>query len=199
METPDTILQFWFGTNTDDAAVAAEQSKLWWIKRDETDRLIRERFESVLRKAAQHELDEWAGTPAGRLALIILADQFPRNMYRNTPASFACDELARVWCREGLRDNVHLALRPIQRVFFYLPLEHSESLDDQEQAVALFRELADGADEQRREVFAGFLDYALRHRDVIARFGRFPHRNSILGRVSTDEEIAFLKLPGSSF
>jgi len=199
METPDTILEFWFGTNADDVAIAAERSKLWWIKRDETDHLIRERFESVLRQTAQHELDAWADTPAGRLALIILVDQFPRNMYRNTPASFAYDELARTWCREGLRDNVHLALRPIQRVFFYLPLEHSESMEDQEQSVTLFRELADGADARGKDVFAGFLDYALRHREVIARFGRFPHRNRILGRASTDEEIAFLAQPGSSF
>lgn len=199
METPETILEFWFGTNADDAAVAAERSKLWWIKRDETDRVIRERFESTLLKAARRELDAWADTPRGRLALILLTDQFTRNMYRNTPASFAHDELARGWCREGLRDKVHLALWPIQRVFFYLPLEHSESLEDQVQAVALFRELTEGADAQGREVFAGFLDYALRHRDVIARFGRFPHRNQILGRASTEEEMAFLKQPGSSF
>ena len=150
VENPDSILEFWFGTSSDDVAVASEQSKLWWIKRDETDDLIRRRFESCLRQAAQHQLDAWAETPAGRLALILLTDQFARNMYRNTPASFAYDELARTWCREGLRENVHLALRPIQRVFFYLPLEHSESLEDQEQAVTLFRELADGADAQSK-------------------------------------------------
>lgn len=199
METPDTILEFWFGTNPDDVAVAAEHASLWWMKRDETDRIIRERFESTLHKAARHELDAWAETPAGRLALILLADQFSRNMYRNTPASFAYDELARAWCKDGLRNNMHHALRPIQRVFFYLPLEHSESMEDQEQSVALFTELVEYAGPQGGEVFAGFLDYARRHRDVIARFGRFPHRNRILGRASTEEEIAFLKEPGSSF
>lgn len=199
METPDSIRTFWFGTDIDDVAVATEQAKLWWVKRDETDATIRRRFEPWVRKAAQHELDAWAGTPTGRLALILLCDQFPRNMYRNMPEAFACDELARGWCREGLHANAHLALRPIERVFFYLPLEHAESLEDQEWAVALFRELADGADVRSREVFTGFLDYALRHREVIARFGRFPHRNRILGRLSTDEEIAFLKQPGSSF
>lgn len=199
MENPAAILDFWFGTNKDDAAVASERAKLWWIKRDETDSTIRERFEAVVRKAAQRELDAWAESPQGRLALIILADQFPRNMYRNTPEAFGCDELARAWCKEGLRNNVHCALRPIERVFFYLPLEHSESLDDQDRSVALFRELVDSVGEQGREVFAGFLDYARRHREVIARFGRFPHRNRILGRESTEEEIAFLKEPGSSF
>lgn len=199
MENPATILEFWFGTNKGDAAVASERAKLWWIKRDETDSAIRERFEAVVRKAVQRELDAWGESPQGRLALIILTDQFTRNMFRNTPGAFAWDELARTWCKEGLRNNMHNALRPIERVFFYLPLEHSESLDDQEQSVTLFRELVDSVGEPGRDVFAGFLDYARRHREVIARFGRFPHRNHILGRESTVEEIAFLKEPGSSF
>ena len=199
MENPDSILEFWFGTSKDDAIAASERSSLWWVKRDETDNAIRQRFESCLHMAANRELDAWSGTPAGRLALIILTDQFPRNMYRNTPAAFAYDELARLWCKEGLRNNVHLVLRPIERVFFYLPLEHSESLADQEQSVALFRELTDSAGAQGREVFGGLLDYAVRHREIIARFGRFPHRNRILGRASTEEELAFLKEPGSSF
>ena len=199
MENPESILEFWFGTGKDDVAVASERAKLWWIKRDETDKAIRERFEAVVRKAAQRELDAWAESPRGRLALIILTDQFPRNVYRNTPEAFAFDALALAWCKEGLRINAHHALRPIERVFFYLPLEHSESMEDQEQAVALFRELVDSVGEAGREVFAGFLDYAMRHREVIARFGRFPHRNRILGRESSEAEIAFLKEPGSSF
>lgn len=199
IETPDTIREFWFGNSPDDAVVAQERAKLWWIKRDETDHAIRQRFEQYVHQAARHALDAWAETPQGRLALIILTDQFPRNMYRNTPAAFACDEQARAWCREGLRKGEHLLLRPIERVFFYLPLEHSESMEDQDQSVALFRELVDGMGAQGREVFGGYLDYALRHREVIARFGRFPHRNPILGRASTGEETAFLKEPGSSF
>lgn len=199
MDNPAAVLDFWFGTNQADAAVAAERAKLWWIKRDETDRAIRERFEAIVHKAARRELEAWAESPQGRLALIILTDQFPRNMYRNTADAFAFDALARAWCKEGLRNNAHRALRPIERVFFYLPLEHSESMDDQEQAVALFRALVDGVGETGREVFSGFLDYAVRHREVIARFGRFPHRNRILGRESNEEEIAFLKEPGSSF
>ncbi|WP_420473265.1 DUF924 family protein [Noviherbaspirillum sp. ST9] len=199
MENPASVLEFWFGTSKDDAAVASERAKLWWIKRDETDGVIRERFEHMVRKAAERELDAWSESAQGRLALLILTDQFPRNMYRNTPEAFAFDAMAREWCKEGLRNNAHHALRPIERVFFYLPLEHSESMDDQEQAVALFRELMDSVGEAGREVFAGFLDYAVRHREVIARFGRFPHRNRILGRESSAEEIAFLKEPGSSF
>lgn len=199
METPASILDFWFGDGKDDAAVATERAKLWWIKRDDTDSAVRERFSAVVDKAARREFDAWAASPQGRLALIILTDQFPRNMYRNTPEAFAFDALARTWCKEGLRNKVHEALRPIERVFFYLPLEHSESLDDQDRSVALFRELVDSVGEPGRDVFAGFLDYARRHREVIARFGRFPHRNHILGRESTVEEIAFLNEPGSSF
>ena len=199
MESVASILDFWFGANTDDVAVASERSKLWWVKREETDAAIRQRFEPCVLSAVRRELDAWADTPRGRLALIILTDQFPRNIYRNTPAAFGCDELARAWCKEGLHRNAHLALRPIERVFFYLPLEHSESMDDQEQAVALFRELADSVGQQAKDVFRGFLDYAIRHREVIAQFGRFPHRNAILGRASTGEEIAFLRQPGSSF
>ncbi|HEY0844597.1 MAG TPA: DUF924 family protein [Noviherbaspirillum sp.] len=194
-ETPDSIRDFWFGASQDDATVAAEQSSLWWTKHPDTDRRIRERFEPWLQKAAAGELDHWAAMPRGRLALILLTDQFPRNMYRNTPQAFAFDALARRWCMEGLRDGADRQLRPIERVFFYLPLEHAESLEDQERAVSLFRALA----EQAGPGFDGYLNYAIRHRDVIARFGRFPHRNRILGRVSTPEEAAFLTEPGSSF
>jgi uncharacterized protein (DUF924 family) len=191
MENPDTILMFWFGSNAD----AAERSRLWWGKHPETDKLIGERFASSLRKAADGELDDWAATPGGRLALILLTDQFSRNMYRDTPNAFAFDAIALRCCKEGLLEDVDKLLRPIERVFFYLPLEHSESLKDQERSVALLQALA----QEAKPDFAGFLDYAIRHRAVIARFGRFPHRNRILGRTSTEQEAAFLKEPGASF
>lgn len=199
MEDPSTIREFWFGTSSDDVIVSREQSRLWWHKHPDTDTSIRERFEPWLEKAVRHELDAWASTPAGRLALILLTDQFSRNMYRDTPRAFASDPLALAWCKEGLRHNVDARLRPIERVFFYLPLEHAESLLDQEQAVARFQTLIGEVDPQRRPAFVGFLEYAVRHREVIARFGRFPHRNRILGRESTAEELAFLAQPGSSF
>lgn len=199
MENPETIHRFWFDAASDDVAVAEQQSRLWWQKHPDTDRQIRQRFEPWLRRAANGELDAWAATPGGRLALILLTDQFSRNMYRNAPESFAYDAFAHRWCREGLEEGADRALRPIERVFFYLPLEHAESLEDQERAVALFRQLVQDVGTARAGAFEGFLDYAIRHRDVIARFGRFPHRNAILGRVSTPEEAAFLKEPGSSF
>ncbi len=199
METPDSILAFWFGSEPDDAAVAGAQSRLWWGKDATVDAAMGERFTPWVDRAARGELDAWRNAPRGRLALILLADQFPRNIHRGTAAAFALDPLARRWCREGLTAGADRALRPIERVFFYLPLEHSESLDDQEDAVALYRGLMTELDARLQPVFAGFLDYALRHRDVVARFGRFPHRNRLLGRPSTAEEEAFLATPGSSF
>lgn len=199
METQDTILEFWFGLNTDDQTVAAEQSKLWWRKHPETDKRIQQRFEAYVTKAANRELDTWAATPRGRLALILLTDQFPRNIYRDTPQAFSFDALALSWSKEGIREGFHKSLRPIERVFFYLPLEHSESLEDQEQSVALYQELVADVKSEEKSTFDGFLDFAIRHRDIVKRFGRFPHRNRIVGRESTAEELAFLQEKGSSF
>ncbi|MES2073804.1 MAG: DUF924 family protein [Pseudomonadota bacterium] len=196
METVDSILEFWFGTAADDAITAKRQAKLWWQKDPQADALILQRFEGYVQQAASGELDAWTATPSGLLALILLTDQFPRNMYRDTPQAFAFDTLARGWCKQGIGAAADFSLRPLQRVFFYLPLEHSESLPDQQQSVALFAKLA--AD-SGGPTLAGYVDYARRHHDVIARFGRFPHRNRILGRASTAEELAFLTEKGSSF
>ena len=199
METPDTVHAFWFGPAADDEVIAGRQSRLWWRKDPDTDAHLRQRFAPWLARAAAHELDAWLGSPRGRLALILLTDQIPRNIYRDTARAFAFDPLARRWCEEGLAAGVDEALRPIERVFFYLPLEHSESLSDQQRAVALYRALAAGAPEGARKSFDVFLDFADRHLDVIKRFGRFPHRNKLLGRASTDREREFLAQPGSSF
>jgi uncharacterized protein (DUF924 family) len=201
-ETPQTIAAFWFGelaSDAHDAAVAERQAPLWWRKDPATDSTIRRRFEDVITEAAMGGLDAWAKTPAGRLALIVLTDQFPRNIHRDTPAAFRHDPLARAWCKEGLALGDDARLRPIERVFFYLPLEHSESLEDQERSVALYRALSEGVPAPQRAVFDGFLDFAVRHRDIVERFGRFPHRNRLLGRRSSPQELAFLEEPGSSF
>lgn len=199
METAHTLLQFWFGTSDDDAEVARAQSALWWSKDASTDTTIRTRFAGLLAQAEDGALDDWLATPRGRLALIVLTDQFPRNMYRDTPEAFAFDHLARAWCEAGLALGADQALRPIERVFFYLPLEHSEALADQQRAVALFEALSGDGAATLQPTLASNLDFALRHRDIIARFGRFPHRNRILGRASTPEETAFLREKGSSF
>jgi uncharacterized protein (DUF924 family) len=197
--TIETVLEFWFGSNADDGAVAKEKSALWWSKSPQVDEEIRQRFENLVAQAGSGELAEWQSTPSGRLALILLTDQFPRNIYHDSPRAFAQDSKALAWCLSGIKSDFDLKLRPIERVFFYLPLEHAESLKHQEQSVKLCRELAESVVGDQKTLFEGYLDYAVRHRDTIARFGRFPHRNKILARKSTPEEIAFLAELGSSF
>lgn len=198
-ETIQSILGFWFGDAADDTAAAAGQAGLWWGKSDEVDRQIGERFEAMLQQAAAGELDAWKQTPQGRLALILLLDQFPRNIYRGTPQAFAYDARARALTLEGLEAGDDQALRPIERVFFYLPLEHAEDLPLQQRCVALFEQLQSALPEAAAKVFGGFTDFAHKHLVIIERFGRFPHRNDILGRKSSEEEIAFLATPNSSF
>lgn len=197
--TPNTVLDFWFGNAGDDTATAQAQQKLWWSKNATVDADIRGRFADLVESAAAGKFGHWAQDARGRLALILLFDQFPRNMYRDTPRAFSYDPLARQLALAGIASGADRELRAIERVFFYLPLEHSESAALQERCVTLFTALAAGVPEADRKTFQGYVDYAVRHRDVIHRFGRFPHRNHILGRVSTPEETAFLKQPGSSF
>ncbi|MEO6919472.1 MAG: DUF924 family protein [Collimonas sp.] len=193
------IRKFWFGENPDDAIVASQQSVLWWGKDPATDLQIKQRFESTLLAAENNQLSDWKKTPRGALALVILTDQFPRNIYRDTPRSFSFDALARSFCRIGLQTNFYNTLRPIERSFLHLPLTHSELLADQDQSVALAAALVEQVSASQKECFAGYLSFAIQHRDIIARFGRFPHRNRILQRQSTPQEQAFLQRPGSSF
>jgi len=197
--TIEEILDFWFGSNPDDAAVAKEKAALWWSKNPQIDDEIRQRFANFATKAAAGELSDWQSIPSGRLALILLTDQFPRNIYRDSPRAFAYDAKALALCVNGIDQGLDLKLRPIERVFFYLPLEHAESVEHQDKSVTLFSELVSIADERHKAPFKEYLDFAVRHHDIIARFGRFPHRNRILGRQSTPEEVAFLAEPGSSF
>lgn len=201
-ESPASIHRYWFGGNAhelDDAAIAQRQSKLWWAKDDRTDREIAERFVPWITRAERGGLTDWAETSVGLLALVLLTDQFPRNAFRGTPRSFAFDALARGWCRTLIDGPHYASLRPVERVFALLPLEHSESPADQDACVARMQALHAHAAPAFVETAAGYVDYAIRHRDIVARFGRFPHRNAILGRPSTSEEIAFLATPGSSF
>lgn len=199
MENQTSIIEYWFGRNADDAVVANEQSPLWWSKNINTDNEIRDRFGALVLAAEAGDLDDWSHSPEGRLALILLTDQFSRNIHRDTHAAFRFDDLARNWCEEGLASHADKKLRPIERVFFYLPLEHSEDLDRQNRCVELYRELAGEVSHELKSTFDGFVNFALRHQVIIERFGRFPHRNEILGRKSTPEEIEFLKQPHSSF
>ena len=199
METTESILEFWFGANPDNGIVAQERAKLWWAKNPAVDDETHLRFETYVIKAANGELSDWQSTPRARLALILLTDQFPRNIYRGTANAFAFDAKSLAWSLDGIVKGFDLRLRPIEKTFFYLPLEHSESLTHQERSVELFATLARSVAESHRAPFDEYLIFAQRHRDVIKRFRRFPHRNEILGRESTTEESAFLKEPGSSF
>jgi uncharacterized protein (DUF924 family) len=193
------VLQCWFGDADDEATVIDRQSGLWWGKDEGVDADLRRRFGPLLQDLEAGRLDAWEVTPPGRLAAIILADQIPRNIHRGTPAAFRTDPIALSLALEGLDSGDNRRLSPLQRVFFYLPLEHAESLECQDLSVALYQDLLDEAEEGLRRHFQSYLDFARRHRDIIRRFGRFPHRNYILGRDSTAEEAAFLKKPGSSF
>ncbi len=195
----DELLEFWFGDDTDDVAVAEAKAGLWWGHKPETDEEIRERFGTAATSAAVGILDHWSGSPRGRLALILLLDQMPRVIHRGMAKAFAMDADALKLAEQGLASGADRLLRPIERVFFYLPFEHSEDLADQERCLELFRDLAESVPEAHRKTFDSYVDYAVRHHEIIERFGRFPHRNQVLGRESTPEELGYLSEPGSGF
>lgn len=185
------ILDFWFG----DATGFRPQ----WFKKDPAfDDAIRAKFREDLERAIEGEYDDWAQSAEGRIALIVLLDQFSRNLFRGSPKSWSQDPKALELTREGIEKGHDQELSQLQRFFFYLPLEHSEDLAVQNESVAQYTALVDDYPAPESPARGG-LDYAERHHVIIERFGRFPHRNEILGRESTPEEIEFLKQPGSSF
>lgn len=197
--SPEAVLDFWFGQPGPAAEVAARQSPLWFGKSAANDQQVTGRFADTLIAAGAGQLDHWARTPRNRLALIVVLDQFPHHIHRNQGQSFAYDAQSLAHAQAMIENGDAGRVAPIERVFVYLPLEHAESLALQDQSVALYAQLATEAGAAERPLFDGFLDYAVKHRDVVARFGRFPHRNELLGRPSSSEEIAFLQKPGSRF
>lgn len=200
MQAPwQDLLHWWFGQGTSATEIAAEKQRLWFGYRPQQDAEARERFGALVEQALNGDLQDWAELPEGWLALVLLVDQLPRMIHRDTPRAFAGDERAQQLVRDGLAHGGDMLLSPIQRVFIYLVLEHAENLAVQDLAVAHFTALRDIAAEHEQALFRDFLDYAERHREVISRFGRFPHRNAILGRDSSDAEQSFLQQPGSSF
>lgn len=187
--SPDDILDLWFGDRR--APPTAATSKRWFAKDEAFDTMLRERFGEALAAARRGELDAWASAADGALALIILLDQFGRNCHRGSAAMYAGDAKGLALAEDAIDRGFDRELRPVERTFVYMPFMHAEDLAAQERCVELFRAMgADGAQN---------LEYAIAHRDIVARFGRFPHRNELLGRESTDEEREFLKKPGSSF
>jgi uncharacterized protein (DUF924 family) len=191
MSQAETILGFWFGHP--DEPDYGKQKAVWFHKKPEFDAELKHRFLEDYQKAAAGNLDDWVNAAETSLALILLLDQFPRNMFRNTPQAFATDDKALVVAKHAVAQGYDCELLPVQRWFIYLPFEHSENLADQRWCVQLFQQLKDDVNSDQA------IASALRHREIIERFGRFPHRNQILGRVSTPEEEEFLEQPGSSF
>jgi uncharacterized protein (DUF924 family) len=189
------LRDFWFGVTG--GPEFGRPRKLWFEKNAAFDALCAD-FLADLERAARGEYDALSETPSGAVALAVLLDQLPRNMFRGTARAFATDPQARGVSRRAVEAGFDRELSPVERIFLYLPFEHSESLDDQHRSVALFGSLPATADfpaaERDRTI-----DYARRHLVIVERFGRFPHRNAALGRPSTAEELAFLKEPNSSF
>ena len=193
------LLNWWFGEGATATEVAGAKNSLWFGYKPEQDEEARERFGGLTERALAGELNEWAESPHGWLALVLLLDQLPRMIHRGTPKAFAGDERALQLVRDGMAHGGDVLLAPIQRVFIYLVLEHAENLSVQDQAVQQFEQLLGISDAGEQKLFADFLDFAERHRQVIARFGRFPHRNAMLGRSSSEAEQTFLAGPGSGF
>ncbi|MBE9155324.1 DUF924 domain-containing protein [Nodosilinea sp. LEGE 06152] len=195
MERAEGILRFWFGDPEDLEGEYGQQRKVWFKKDPAFDEVIRQRFLGDVERAIAGELDEWRSQPRSCLALVLLLDQFPRNLFRGDAHCFGGDRAALATAYHALENGYDQQVLPVERMFFYLPLEHSENLADQERSVELVRSLH----AHDPEKFESTLDYALRHREVIQRFGRFPHRNEVLGRETTAEEAEFLRQPGSRF
>ncbi len=192
------IVHFWFQDITDQTPLRASHPpcSLWFSQNSEFDQRIKERFEVDLEKARQGQYQSWEDSAQGRLALILLFDQFSRNMYRGLPKAFATDPLALDLSRRSVADGFDRSLALIQRMFVYLPFMHAEDLHWQNEAVRLFEGLREECQERfpsNAGYFQSQLHYACGHRDLIERFGRFPHRNSILKRPSTSKELKFLK------
>lgn len=198
MTEPDEIINFWFGPGDDPYHVDDQISTRWFAGGKEFDEEIRRRFGNDLHRAICGEYDGWAEDPRGRLALVLLLDQFSRNLFRGSPRSWSQDLVAQHLVLEAMDDGVDEELRPVERTFFYLPLEHAEDLQLQQMSVRAFSQLADEAPDSAG-YFQVALDYAKRHLEIIERFGRFPHRNDVIGRPTTAEEAEFLTQPNSSF
>ncbi len=188
------ILTFWFDDPATPNSEYGQQRKIWFRKDPTFDQQVRDRFLPLYQQARAGECDGWREQPRSALALTILLDQFPRNMFRGTARCFEADAQALDTAEAAIANHFDQLLLPVERMFLYLPFEHSENIDHQHRAVSLFETLVQTAPELQST-----LDYAYRHRDVIAQFGRFPHRNESLGRKSTSAEIEFLKQPGARF
>jgi len=189
----EAIISYWLGSPDSNPAKFDTQQKLWYHSKPETDNYIRTAFESDLASAENGDLSHWRITAEGSLALVILLDQFSRNLYRGTPAVYANDAQALDVVVSLLERDGHLDLNIPARIILYHPLHHAENLKFQRKAVSLFEDMLEHASEEWRESISGNLAFIKSHCDIISKFGRFPHRNTILGRQSTPEECQYLQ------
>ena len=199
MKDFEKVLSFWFGELDAEGHADAAHSARWWKKDPAFDQSIVDDFGALHAEVAGGQHDAWLESPRGRLAYIIVLDQFSRNMFRGTGKSFAFDPRAVEVVLEGLERGMDRPLASAERGFFYMPLMHSENIAHQDRCVELFERWRNEGSAKSRERAAYSLSFAEKHRDIVRRFGRFPHRNALLGRESTPEEVEFLKQPGSSF
>jgi uncharacterized protein (DUF924 family) len=199
------VLEFWLGPTGSETGQIPERMNDWFGADDDAaqlerrDQLVAARFGELVAAAQRGEHDAWAREPRGRLALILLLDQFPRNIGRGTPAAFASDSKALALTLEGLDARMDERLAPIESAFFLMPLQHAEDRALQDRSVIEYRRLAARVEAREREHFTNFADHAQLHRDIVARFGRFPHRNAILGRPTTDAEHEYLATDAPRF
>ena len=197
--SPENIHRFWFSDALTDPARAKQRMAFWFHSDAETDESIAQRFAPAVRDAAQGALSGWQADPQSCLALIIVLDQFPRNIHRGTPAAFEHDRQALGVTRQGIAAGHLGALQTVEQAFFLMPFQHVEDLDSQREGVIFFEKMVDDAPIEWRSGAEGFVSYARQHLEIVERFGRFPHRNTILGRVSTPAESEYLASHGESF
>lgn len=196
---PEEILSFWFGDLDESGLAKKDISARWYKKDDAFDREIRDHFLADYEAIASGEREDWLDEPKSWLAYIIVLDQLARNMFRDSPKMYAEDHRALAATKKGIERGHDKKLAGHHRVFAYMPLMHSESLEDQDRCIELFRAFQEESSGPLEEALGYNLKYAVAHRDIVRDWGRFPHRNELLGRESTPEEEAFLKKPGSSF
>ena len=193
------FLEFWFSATELDAPKIDSRMERWFGSDPALDDDIRDRFGDLVERASRGELNHWAAEAETRLALIIVLDQFTRNIHRGSAEAFANDPVALKLCVDGAGNDMYRALTPIQQVFFFMPLQHAEALDVQNRSVQIFQALAESVGDTLRETFETFAHFAELHRDIVESYGRFPHRNRLLNRENTPEEDAFLESGGPSF
>jgi uncharacterized protein (DUF924 family) len=199
ISAPEEIVNFWFADAADDPVKAKGRTEFWFGTSAETDAAIRERFSGTVEAAGRGELVEWRAQPRSNLALTVILDQFPRNIWRGRAEAFAYDSQALEAAVHGVNAGHLPQLSPIERAFLIMPFQHTESVEDQRESVRLYEELVRSAPSEWRPLLEEYSSFSQEHLATIERFGRFPHRNRVLGRISTLEELAFLQGGGPSY